>query len=142
MNYKEIEKDLFQMDREYALAHCISADCKMGAGIAKTFRNQYPSMPQKIRDMSPSIGDAKLYTDDRRIFNLITKERHWHKPSYQTFELSILNLKEELVKMQIKKLAIPQLGAGLDKLDWDINRSIIQHIFRETDIEITTCVLK
>ena len=39
MIIKKVKKDLFTMPDDYALAHCISADFALGAGIAKKFRN-------------------------------------------------------------------------------------------------------
>jgi O-acetyl-ADP-ribose deacetylase (regulator of RNase III) len=142
MNYKEIKKDLFQMDTSYALAHCVSQDCAMGAGIAKEFRRRYPSMPRKMAVTNPQIGDAKSYQGEHLIFNLFTKARYWNKPTYKTLEMSIQSLKEEMLERNIKRLAIPQLGAGLDKLNWNENRKIIQEIFMNTDVEIVVCLWK
>lgn len=58
---------------------------------------------------------------------------YWQKPTKQTFELSIQSLKQELVDRGITKLAIPQIGAGLDRLNWHDNREVIQRIFADTD---------
>ena len=49
MKYREIKGNLFDMPREYSLAHCISLDCALGAGIAKEFQNRYPNMVNKLR---------------------------------------------------------------------------------------------
>lgn len=35
---REIDGDLFSAPQEYALAHCVAADLRMGAGIAVKFR--------------------------------------------------------------------------------------------------------
>lgn len=35
---REINGDLFAAPEEYALAHCVAADLRMGAGIAIKFR--------------------------------------------------------------------------------------------------------
>lgn len=35
---KEISGDLFSAPSDYALAHCVSADLRMGAGIAVKFK--------------------------------------------------------------------------------------------------------
>lgn len=37
MKITEIKQDLFTMPSDYALVHCISADFKLGAGIARKF---------------------------------------------------------------------------------------------------------
>lgn len=34
MIIKEVKKDLFTVPKDYVLAHCISADFALGAGIA------------------------------------------------------------------------------------------------------------
>lgn len=143
MNYTEIRQDLFKMDEEYALAHCVSQCCAMGAGIAKEFRRRFPAMPHSVASSNPKIGDAISYeTDQWIVFNLVTKEKYWHKPTRKTFETSIRSLKEELVKSGITKLAIPQLAAGLDRLDWNHSREVIQSIFEDTDVEIIVCLFK
>lgn len=141
MQYKEIKQDLFQMGTDYALAQCVSMDCAMGAGIAKEFRRRFPMMPRTILEMNPQIGDAKAYgLGSHIVFNLITKEKYWHKPTKKSFEMSIQSLKQELLNKHITKLAIPQLGAGLDRLDWNNNREVIQRIFADTDVEIVVCI--
>lgn len=35
---EEIVKDLFEMPKEYSLAHCVAEDMRMGSGIAVTFK--------------------------------------------------------------------------------------------------------
>ena len=37
MRLTEVEKDLFSVDPQYSLVHCVSADFALGAGIAKQF---------------------------------------------------------------------------------------------------------
>ena len=41
MRLTEVEKDLFSIDPQYSLAHCISADFALGAGIAKQFDTRF-----------------------------------------------------------------------------------------------------
>lgn len=41
MTYKEEKRDLFTVDDSYYLAHCISADFKLGAGIAVEFDRHF-----------------------------------------------------------------------------------------------------
>ena len=49
-------------------------------------------------------------------------------------------MKEIMVKNGNKKLAIPQIGCGLDGLKWDIVRAIVKDIFQETDVEIVVYI--
>ena len=41
VKWKEIEGDLFDYDKTYYLTQCISADFKMGKGIATEFVQRY-----------------------------------------------------------------------------------------------------
>ena len=41
MRYNEIKCDLFSLGPEYYLAHCISADFALGAGIAVQFNRRF-----------------------------------------------------------------------------------------------------
>lgn len=142
-SYQEVQGDLFETEKSYALAHCISADFALGAGIAKEFANRYPRLKERLALVPAQVGDAIGYPapDGRIIFNLVTKEKYHQKPTYQTFEDSIVSLKNKMVERNINRLAIPTLGAGLDKLEWEKNSTIIQGIFKDTDIEILVCMI-
>jgi hypothetical protein len=39
-------------------------------------------------------------------------------------------------ELHIKKLAMPRIGCGLDKLDWNTVEEIIEEVFEGADIEI------
>lgn len=74
MDFKEIKKDLFKMSEEYALAHCISADAKMGAGIAVEFKKRFKraSLQEQARKQPLEIGTC--YQAGRAL-NLVTKSK-------------------------------------------------------------------
>ena len=44
MILNEKKGNLFELDKKYALAHCISQDCAMGAGIAVAFDKEFRGM--------------------------------------------------------------------------------------------------
>ena len=140
MIFKEIKGDLFKSDDKYTLVHCISYDCGMGAGIAKTFDSKMPQMKKllksTIRENNMKGYFAILYIGDRNVINLITKERYWHKPSYSSLKASLLNAKEITIHNNIKYLAMPVIGCGLDRLQWSKVSAMIKEIFADTDIEI------
>ena len=135
MEYSEIQCDLFAVDKEYFLAHCISSDAKMGAGIAVDFRKKF-NLGQFQKSAPYEIGSCELIG---RVLNLITKKVYWGKPTYETFTMAIKDMKRVALENGITKIAIPQIGAGLDKLSWAKNRQIIKEVFQDTDIEILVC---
>jgi O-acetyl-ADP-ribose deacetylase (regulator of RNase III) len=139
MKYNEIYKDLFTVDKEYFLAHCISVDAEMGKGIAVEFKRRFQLGHLKDRTkQSPfKVGSC---VKSGRVLNLVTKQVYSGKPSYKSFTMSLHNMKAIAIKHNIKKIAMPKIGAGLDRLDWPKNRSIIKDVFADTDIEITVCI--
>lgn len=142
MIYREISGDVFSADDSFALAHCISADCKMGSGIAVSFKERFPEMKSWLMQRGPKVGQAIIYDGGKPVINLITKSRFWLKPTYTTFRQAIADMKDKMLELDINKLAIPKIGAGIDRLDWDKNRNIITEEFADTDIEIVVYMLK
>jgi len=142
MKYQEIKGNLFKVSNEYTLTHCISADCKMGAGIATLFVKHNPYMRKTLQEMNPKIGDALYYNWEGQygVINLITKQLYFHKPTREDFNLTILKLKETMEYYEIKKLAMPLIGSGLDRLSWKESSKFIQETFTDTDVEILVVV--
>lgn len=145
MTYKEEIRDLFTVPKEYYLAHCISADFGMGKGIVIEFNKRF-DMKRKLQSKYPDYvnewhhnnwcGDCIL---DGRVLNLITKERYFHKPTYDSLKSALLACWSECFHNDIKKIAMPTIGCGLDRLQWDKVSEIIKDIFKDTDIEILVC---
>lgn len=140
MKYTEIKGDLFKVSGDYVLAHCISSDAKMGAGIAVQFKKRFKLIDtiQKANEGKLGVGTAFL---EGRVINLITKPKYFHKPTYQTLESSLKEMRDIALENNIKKVAMPKIGAGLDRLSWEKNREIIKEVFSGTDIEILVCSL-
>ena len=142
LNYQE--GDLLKLPRTYYLAHCISADFALGAGIAKQINdvfqmrfklnNRFGNVPERYR-----VG--KTYLVDN-VFNLVTKEKYWHKPTYRSLKCGLYKMKDIIVEKNISRLAMPRIGCGLDKLCWDNVADIIKEVFGNTDIEITVYSLQ
>ena len=68
MIYKEEQRDLFSVSPDYYLVHCISADFKMGAGIAKKFTEM--GTRARVQDLLTTSHLLSLLTVD---FVLLTK---------------------------------------------------------------------
>lgn len=132
-------KDLFSVPQGYYLAHCISADFALGAGIAKVFDNIY-SMRYKLFKFYDNYvyrgGDALLVDN---VFNLVTKSKCFHKPTYDSLRESLEVMKEIMDDCAITKLAMPMIGCGLDRLQWENVYDIICEVFEDTDVEILIC---
>jgi hypothetical protein len=136
-----IQKDLFTMPQGYYLAHCISADFALGAGIAKVFDEVYNMRFKLFRnyDNYEYKGGDALPIDN--VFNLVTKHKCWHKPTYASLQESLESMRDQLEFLGAKKLAMPWIGCGLDKLARDNVYGIICEVLECTDIDIVICEL-
>ena len=146
MVYKEEKRDLFTVSDDYYLAHCISADYKLGAGIAVEFNKRF-DMKRKLNEKMPKCWDfmKKQEIDGicivvDHVLNLVTKERYWHKPTYNSIEDSLDSMRQVCKAYGIKKVAMPLIGCGLDRLQWDKVSAIIKKIFKNEDVEILVCI--
>jgi len=139
---KLIEKkmNLFEVDDKYYFVHCISADFAMGAGIAVEFNKRF-SMRARLRTRFGHKTDFPKTVLVYKVFNLITKAKYYDKPTYQTIEKTIVEMKDICEQESIKYLAMPKIGCGLDRLSWGKVREIIKEQFNDTDIEILVCSL-
>lgn len=142
MTITELPGDLFQSHD--ALCHCVSRDLKMGLGIALLFKNKFQNQ-ELLKQQKKKVGQvAYLKTDQIKnpyIFYLITKEKYWNKPTMQTLEDSLKELKKLCLKFNITKLSMPRIGCGLDKLQWNQVKKMIENIFQDSGIKITVYYL-
>lgn len=145
MKYLECQMDLFTVGDEYTFAHCISADFGMGKGIAVEFNRRFDMKNKLIRaypdyltkwSHCDMIGGCILHEN---VLNLVTKKRYYSKPTYDSLREALEAAKFECARHGIQKIAMPKIGCGLDRLEWNRVRDIIQAVFRDTDIEIKVC---
>lgn len=139
MIINEVVMDIFEVPHDYYLAHCISSDLVMGAGIAVEFQKRY-----NIREMlvgRPQRLDHPKTALTDRVFNLITKEKYFHKPTYASLYITIEQMKTIAGTLGITKIAMPTIGCGLDKLEWKNVKNMITEVFNETEVEILVCRL-
>lgn len=54
-----------------------------------------------------------------------------------SLESSLRAMRELCITNKIHHLAMPRIGCGLDKLNWDQVSKLIRRIFEDDDIEIT-----
>lgn len=59
--------DLFSCPEDEALAHCISEDCRMGAGIAVRFRKEFDGV-EELQEQSESHTPFKLNMERQLVF--------------------------------------------------------------------------
>ena len=145
MTYQEVKKDLFEVPACYQLVHCINGAYTLGAGIAKEFEDRMRMShflmlfyPIRKGEESEYIGKALLVG---RVFNLVTKAHHYNKPTYESLRSALEDMRDQCKKLDIHYLAMPKIGCGLDRLDWNKVSKMIKEVFSDLDIEILVCYL-
>ncbi|NXX12098.1 OARD1 deacetylase, partial [Podargus strigoides] len=134
---KCVKGDLFSCPQTDSLAHCISEDCRMGAGVAVLFKKKFGGV-QELLDQQKKTGEvAVLQRDDRYIYYLITKKKVSHKPTYEDMRKSLEAMKNHCLNNGVTDISMPKIGCGLDRLDWNKVSAILGEVFEDTDINIT-----
>ncbi len=122
------------------LAHCVSADFKMGAGVAKIFSEKFGGRDELLQQ-SVSVGEVGvLVRDGRHIFYMVTKQRYFDKPTYESLSKCLRTLAKVCLEKKITSLAMPRIGCGLDKLQWEKVRKILEDSF-PSDMKINVYYL-
>lgn len=137
---KIVYQDLFTVPSEYALAHCVASDFKMSRGIARVFKSKFGAIRDSEHQDSV-VGEARhLFRKERHLFYLVTKRCSNEKPTYRAIWDSLINLRRLLIQFGLRKLGIPRLGCGLDRLEWRTVRSMIEVLFKDSGVDILVCV--
>jgi O-acetyl-ADP-ribose deacetylase (regulator of RNase III) len=129
-----------------ALVNSVNLVGIMGKGVALAIKEAFPENYKLYKKAceNKQIDIGKIFVTEtgqlfpRYIINFPTK-KHWRNPSnYSWIEAGLISLKEWLIKSNINSIAIPPLGSGSGKLDWNkVKSMIIDILSSESDrIEI------
>jgi len=140
--FKYCQQDLFTVPAGYSLAHCVSQDMYMGKGIAVEFKERY-GMVKELIAQGKIVGETAAHNIDGGVaYYLITKSKFNDKPSMDSLEMSLNDLREQLVKDGVTKLAMPKIGCGLDGLDWGQVSTIVHKTLSDVLTEVVVCVVE
>ncbi|XP_072305235.1 ADP-ribose glycohydrolase OARD1 [Eucyclogobius newberryi] len=129
--------NLFSCPKDESLAHCISEDCRMGAGIAVMFKKEFDGVDD-LKRQSKRVGQcAVLERGERFVYYLITKEKYNNKPTYATLKQSLEDMRSHCAVNAVSKVSMPRIGCGLDKLEWKKVSEILREVFGHSNISIT-----
>ncbi|GIU69183.1 MAG: hypothetical protein KatS3mg002_0419 [Candidatus Woesearchaeota archaeon] len=119
--------DILNFDVE-ALVNPVNCMGIMGKGLALQFKRSYPENFKayvdfcKKENLKPGklfVYETMLFSNPKYIINFPTKI-HWK--DYSKLEYIVLGLKalrNVIIELDIKSIAVPALGCGLGGLDWE-----------------------
>ncbi|TRY96246.1 hypothetical protein DNTS_033462 [Danionella cerebrum] len=136
-----IKGDLFTCAPTDALAHCISEDCRMGAGIAVLFKKNFGGVGELLAQKKQPGECAVLQRSGRFVYYLVTKKKYYQKPTSEMLKRSLVSMKDHCLANGVRSISMPRIGCGLDKMKWEHVSSIITGIFQDTSMSITVYTL-
>ena len=115
----------------HSLAHCVSADARMSAGIAKQFVSYFPIL-LCLRSEHNIVGTAiPVCVGGRTIYNMVTKNCFWMKPTRFSMANSLRSMLAHAVAVGITDISMPEIGGGRDKMNFV--RDVLPIIFEVFD---------
>lgn len=140
---REVNMDLFSVPQGYYLAHSISADYNLGAGVAKEIDERF-NMELRLADYSDDCGYAGQNLPIGscitigNVYNLVTKSTAFTSPKYSDLLEALRAMKCYASTDHVSKIAMPRICCGKDKLDWNVVKALIEDVF-DDEIEIMVC---
>ena len=127
---------------ETSIAHCVSRDLYMGAGVAKQIREKFGRI-EELKEQEIGVGGVAVLSigPGRFIYNLVTKEKFSDKPSLWSIRESIKEMRTHSIENNIDIISMPRIASGLDKMDWNEVLKILNKLFKSSDIIIRVYTL-
>ena len=105
----EMSGNLFQFTD--SMAHGISSDFKLAAGIAKQI---WEAFPTTYPEFGLKASKEKFYTQQISpngfIYHLIVKPRFWNKRTYSSLRAALEAMLQHAQKHKIEKISMPRLS--------------------------------
>ena len=73
---------------------------------------------------------------------MVTKIKHYKEPTYYNLRKSFCRMKSRFLTYGIKEINLPQVGCGLDKLEWARVFNTFLCFFTNTDIQVNIFLQK
>ena len=126
--------DIF-LTRSQCIAHGCNILGKMGAGIAKEFRNRFPDMYEVYKNLCNNselkVGEIYSYLESKPIILNFMTQSGFYNATLKNIESCLDKIckgRLEISKchyLNITSLSMPKIGCGLGKLNWnDVNKLI------------------
>src|SRR5437867_3314192 len=129
-----------------ALVNTVNEKGVMGKGVALMFKEAFPDSAKAYEDAARrgEVHVGKVLVTERAgndgprwIIHFPTK-KHWRNPSkLEWVRDGLQDLVRVIGELRIRTIALPPLGSGNGRLDWELVRSEIEHSLGElVDVDV------
>ena len=129
VQHQEVKGDLLSAPSYYFIAHCIPADLTFWGETAKRI-NSFKHMRTRIEKedlwYEANVGDCIVIDN---FFNLIATPQKYCRPSLEDLRICVNIMSEYCIENNIQYLAMPHIGCGHNKLNWDEVKDMIIETF-------------
>ncbi len=117
-----------------AVVNTVNTMGVMGAGIALQFKKNFPENFKSYEDAAKNgiikigklfITETNRLTNPKYIINFPTKKDWKHPSKLSWIKDGLIELRNFIIEKNIKSIAIPPLGCGNGKLDWNDVKPLI-----------------
>ena len=109
----------------------------MSAGTSRHFKREFPTKyPSDLDHSYTPLWPQWLPKTRRCQYHSVTKQEYINKPTYSTLRASLERMRKHAENDSISKISIPCIGTGLDQIDWDKVKLLIQETFRTSPVQI------
>ena len=125
--------DIFQLEGVANYAHGCNCAGAMGKGIAVAFKEKYPAMyleyKRRCKSGELTPGDIYVYQyGEGYVFNLGTQVSWTTGATLPAIEQSLGKMLAYASEHGIRQIALPKIGAGLGRLDWEEVKGVMARI--------------
>ncbi len=122
------------LSEKTSIAHCISGDFRLGAGVARSINRRFCSKQFLLKNQRRGkVGEVISQKTDRGIIHhMVTKRRASDKPTYLSIWCCLKELRAKYDRENgPHSLAFPAIGCGLDQKTWRKVKFMISYVFRQ-----------
>lgn len=136
MHLIHIHGDILLSPLSMPIAHAVSYDGKMGAGLALQLHKTFNLRSEFRNTARQCPGIVPIWRNGRLIINCITKWNFYDKPPPSQVRLSLIALRDFMAFNNIRELAIPEISAGLDRVPLPVVINILNDVFSATPVTV------
>ena len=124
------------------IAHCVSCNFEMGIGVAKALVDAEPYIKVNLKNTYSGIKFKPFCATwhstrwEKHVYNLVTKDRYFQKPTVDTLRLSIMSMRSELERRYGLDVSInvsmPAIASGADKIPWGITEKLLKDLLPDS----------
>ena len=134
--------NMFESNAE-AITNPVNTKGISGAGLALVFKNNFPRNYELYKEACQrgelNIGDILITEDESeslgkwKIINFPSKDDPFFPSQYEYIDFGLRELLRKTQSLGIKSVAIPALGCGIGKLEWDNVKIMMESILKNSE---------